>query len=115
MWLKYLFFIYNINYNYLEIYKCLILQSTKTVNGKKKLWRSLKQITAQERSLPWPDNTINCKLIFIVHYYLCYQFLLWFLFIDSSISAPPSFKPSKRYSDISGLIVRILDINYNQS
>jgi hypothetical protein len=38
-----------------------MFQSTKTINGKKKLWRSLKQITAQERNLPWPDNSINCK------------------------------------------------------
>lgn len=38
-----------------------LLQSTKTINGKKKMWRSLKQITTQERNLPWPDNTINCK------------------------------------------------------
>lgn len=41
-----------------------ILQNTKTVNGKKKMWRSLKQITTQERNLPWPDNTINCKYSF---------------------------------------------------
>lgn len=31
------------------------------------------------------------------------------MFIDSCISAPPSFKPAKRYSDISGLIVRIFN------
>lgn len=30
------------------------------------------------------------------------------MFTDSSISAPPSFKPAKKYSDISGLIVIIL-------
>lgn len=32
------------------------------------------------------------------------------LFTDSCISAPPSFKPAKKYSDISGLIVRINSI-----
>ncbi|XP_050429954.1 INO80 complex subunit C [Adelges cooleyi] len=61
--------------------------SNKTVNGKKKMWRSLKQIMSQERNLPWPDNTINY----------------------SSITAPPSFKPAKKYSDISGLIAKYKD------
>ncbi|XP_024943692.1 INO80 complex subunit C isoform X2 [Cephus cinctus] len=50
-------------------------------SGKKRTWRSLKQVLAQERSLPWPSE--------VVHY--------------SSINAPPSFKPAKKYSDISGL------------
>ncbi|KAF0765057.1 INO80 complex subunit C [Aphis craccivora] len=69
------------------VFKDSTFDSTKTVNGKKKLWRSLKQITAQERNLPWPDDSINY----------------------SSISAPPSFKPAKKYSDISGLIAKYKD------
>lgn len=73
------------------VFKDPTFDNTKTANGKKKLWRSLKQITTQERNLPWPDNTINY----------------------SSISAPPSFKPVKKYSDISGLIVRIKMKNKN--
>ncbi|KAK6618555.1 hypothetical protein RUM43_012946 [Polyplax serrata] len=48
---------------------------------KKKIWKSLKQIIAQERALPWGEN--------FVHY--------------MTINAPPSFKPAKKYSDISGL------------
>nr|KAF7413025.1 hypothetical protein H0235_012876 [Vespula pensylvanica] len=55
--------------------------------GKKRTWRSLKQVLAQERSLPWPTE--------VVHY--------------SAINAPPSFKPAKKYSDISGLPARYTD------
>ncbi|XP_050526416.1 INO80 complex subunit C [Daktulosphaira vitifoliae] len=69
------------------VFKNPDFDSNKTVNGKKKMWRSLKQIIAQERNLPWPDDTIN---------YSC-------------ISAPPSFKPAKKYSDISGLIAKYKD------
>ena len=56
-------------------------------SGKKRIWRSLKQVLAQERALPWPSG--------VVHY--------------SSINAPPSFKPAKKYSDISGLAARYTD------
>ncbi|XP_011647602.1 INO80 complex subunit C isoform X3 [Pogonomyrmex barbatus] len=58
-----------------------------STTGKKRTWRSLKQVLAQERSLPWPMT--------IKHY--------------SSINAPPSFKPAKKYSDISGLPARYTD------
>ncbi|XP_034952548.1 INO80 complex subunit C [Chelonus insularis] len=58
-----------------------------SISGKKRTWRSLKQVLAQERSLPWPPE--------FVHY--------------SSINAPPSFKPAKKYSDISGLLSRYTD------
>ncbi|KYQ46534.1 INO80 complex subunit C [Trachymyrmex zeteki] len=58
-----------------------------STTGKKRTWRSLKQVLAQERSLPWPTA--------IKHY--------------SSINAPPSFKPAKKYSDISGLPARYTD------
>ncbi|KAG5306487.1 IN80C protein, partial [Acromyrmex insinuator] len=58
-----------------------------STTGKKRTWRSLKQVLAQERSLPWPTT--------IKHY--------------SSINAPPSFKPAKKYSDISGLPARYTD------
>lgn len=57
------------------------------VSNKKKIWKSLKQIISQERNLPWPKDT--------VHY--------------SSIVAPPSFKPAKKYSDISGLPAKYMD------
>lgn len=50
--------------------------------GKKnRTWKNLKQILASERTLPWQVNDPN--------YF--------------SIDAPPSFKPAKKYSDISGL------------
>ncbi|XP_071004223.1 INO80 complex subunit C-like [Oncorhynchus clarkii lewisi] len=50
--------------------------------GKKnRTWKNLKQILAVERTLPWKINDPN--------YY--------------SIDAPPSLKPAKKYSDISGL------------
>ncbi|XP_025031902.1 INO80 complex subunit C, partial [Python bivittatus] len=52
--------------------------------GKKnRTWKNLKQILSSERTLPWQLNDPS--------YF--------------SIDAPPSFKPVKKYSDISGLPV----------
>lgn len=51
------------------------------VARKTRTWKSLKQIVAAERSLQWTADTA----------------------LYSSISAPPSFKPAKKYSDLSGL------------
>ncbi|XP_036818055.1 INO80 complex subunit C [Oncorhynchus mykiss] len=56
--------------------------------GKKnRTWKNLKQILAVERTLPWKINDPN--------YY--------------SIDAPPSLKPAKKYSDISGLPANYTD------
>ncbi|KAJ7344440.1 hypothetical protein JRQ81_000390 [Phrynocephalus forsythii] len=56
--------------------------------GKKnRTWKNLKQILASERTLPWQVNDPN--------YF--------------SIDAPPSFKPAKKYSDISGLPANYTD------
>ncbi|XP_064195644.1 INO80 complex subunit C [Anguilla rostrata] len=56
--------------------------------GKKnRTWKNLKQILAAERALPWQLSDPN--------YY--------------SIDAPPSFKPAKKYSDISGLPANYTD------
>nr|XP_020634988.1 INO80 complex subunit C [Pogona vitticeps] len=56
--------------------------------GKKnRTWKNLKQILASERTLPWQLNDSN--------YF--------------SIDAPPSFKPAKKYSDISGLPANYTD------
>ncbi|XP_037309881.2 INO80 complex subunit C [Pungitius pungitius] len=56
--------------------------------GKKnRTWKNLKQILALERTLPWQLNDPN--------YY--------------SIEAPPSLKPTKKYSDISGLPANYTD------
>ncbi|XP_069051100.1 INO80 complex subunit C isoform X2 [Lepisosteus oculatus] len=55
--------------------------------GKKnRTWKNLKQILAAERALPWQLNDPN----------YC------------NIDAPPSFKPARKYSDISGLPARNL-------
>uniref|UniRef100_UPI0037E7A796 INO80 complex subunit C n=1 Tax=Semicossyphus pulcher TaxID=241346 RepID=UPI0037E7A796 len=56
--------------------------------GKKnRTWKNLKQILALERTLPWKLNDPS--------YY--------------SIDAPPSFLPTKKYSDISGLPANYTD------
>ncbi|XP_060623230.2 INO80 complex subunit C [Anolis sagrei] len=56
--------------------------------GKKnRTWKNLKQILASERTLPWQVDDPN--------YF--------------SIDAPPSFKPHKKYSDISGLPANYTD------
>ncbi|CAL8290886.1 unnamed protein product [Merluccius merluccius] len=56
--------------------------------GKKnRTWKNLKQILALERTLPW---TVNDPTYF-------------------SIDAPPSLKPAKKYSDISGLPANYTD------
>ncbi|KAG8010095.1 INO80 complex subunit C [Nibea albiflora] len=56
--------------------------------GKKnRTWKNLKQILALERTLPWKLNDPN--------YY--------------NIDAPPSLKPTKKYSDISGLPANYTD------
>ena len=51
------------------------------VGVKKKPWKTLKQILSAEQSLTWPDEAVTY----------------------SSLEAPPSFRPSKKYSDISGI------------
>uniref|UniRef100_H2ZWA5 INO80 complex subunit C n=1 Tax=Latimeria chalumnae TaxID=7897 RepID=H2ZWA5_LATCH len=55
------------------------------VGKKNRTWKNLKQILAAERTLPWQLNDPN----------YC------------NIDAPPSFKPAKKYSDVSGLLVSI--------
>ncbi|KAM7420718.1 hypothetical protein PAMA_015105 [Pampus argenteus] len=56
--------------------------------GKKnRTWKNLKQIVALEKTLPWKLSDPN--------YY--------------SIDAPPSLKPAKKYSDISGLPANYTD------
>ncbi|KAJ8402789.1 hypothetical protein AAFF_G00364610 [Aldrovandia affinis] len=57
--------------------------------GKKnRTWKNLKQILAAERALPWQLNDTN-----------------W----NYTIDAPPSLKPAKKYSDISGLPANYTD------
>lgn len=85
----------NINYLY--------FQHTSKSSNKKRAWKSLKQILTAERALPWPEDYVHCNslelLITSRNHYI--------MFSDSSINAPPTFKPVKKYSDISGLSVRV--------
>jgi len=47
---------------------------------KRKPWKTLKQLLAVEQSLPWPSEAVTY----------------------SSLEAPPSFLPARKYSDLSG-------------
>ncbi|XP_050688485.1 INO80 complex subunit C-like [Eriocheir sinensis] len=63
------------------VFKNPEFQHTAFRSSKKRGWRNLKQIISLERAHTWPHDA--------VHY--------------SSIDAPPSFTPAKKYSDVSGL------------
>lgn len=69
------------------IFKAGTLQQNFKQSTKKRTWKSLKQIISAEKALPWNDDQ--------VHY--------------SSVNAPPSFKPSEKYSDLSGLPANYTD------
>lgn len=86
---------------------------------KKRMWRSLKQILSAERVLPWPNDAVLCEHIIKYSnisimiqsqdiYYKIGVFKNMFL-SDYSINAPPTFKPTKKYSDISGLPAPYVD------
>lgn len=77
--------------------------------NKKKTWKSLKQILAIERTLQWKESAVTCKSYEGFSAVHCYSLFDPVHFIDSSINAPPSFKPAKKYSDISGLIAPYTD------
>ena len=62
-------------------------EHSNKVGTKKKAWRTLKQILATEQALPWPQDAVTY----------------------STIDAPPSFRPAKKYSDISGLAAPYTD------
>ena len=55
--------------------------------GKKRTWRNLKQVISMERSLTWPEDSVTY----------------------GSLNAPLSFKPGKKYSDISGFHAKYTD------
>ena len=63
------------------VFKNPNFKHSNVVGNKKKPWRTLKQILAAEQSLTWPDEAVTY----------------------SSLEAPPSFRPAKKYSDLSGL------------
>jgi len=63
------------------VFKNPNFKHSNTVGNKKKPWKTLKQILSAEQSLTWPEDAITY----------------------SSLEAPPSFRPAKKYSDISGI------------
>lgn len=87
------------------IFKVTSLSSPKS--NKKRVWKSLKQILQIERSLKWPEDAVTCKPLFLL--LSTENFVIFRFFIDSSLNPPPSFKPARKYSDISGLIAPYMD------
>ncbi|KAI8789425.1 INO80 complex subunit C [Biomphalaria glabrata] len=65
------------------------VHSSKGIGGNKRIrvWKNLKQIVTAERALPWGPDAVTY----------------------GSIDAPPSFRPAKKYSDISGLEAKYTD------
>lgn len=90
-----------------------------SVTGKKRVWKSLKQILATERTLQWPEEAVTCN--WIIHCANTHRKILYviFLSLDSALNAPPSFRPAKKYSDVSGLIALYTDpqskLNYHNA
>ena len=56
-------------------------QHSNVVGSRKRPWKTLKQVLAAEAALDWPEDAITY----------------------SSLEAPPSFVPAKKYSDLSGV------------
>ena len=69
------------------VFKNPNFKHTNIVGTKKKPWKTLKQILSAEQSLTWPEDAITY----------------------SSLEAPPSFRPAKKYSDISGILAPYTD------
>ncbi|CAB4068395.1 INO80C [Lepeophtheirus salmonis] len=65
----------------LNVFKSSSFDNYAGRNGKKRQWKTLKQIISSESVMKWPDDVQT----------------YW------SIDAPVSFKPAKKYSDISGM------------
>lgn len=63
------------------VFKNPNFKHSNIVGVKKKPWKTLKQILSAEQCLTWPEEAVTY----------------------SSLEAPPSFRPSKKYSDISGI------------
>ena len=56
-------------------------EHSNVVGLRKRPWKTLKQVLAAEAALDWPEDAITY----------------------SSLEAPPSFLPAKKYSDLSGV------------
>lgn len=91
------------------IFKVTSLSKSPKSN-KKRVWKSLKQILQIERSLKWPEDAVTCKyLYFKIKKTSTSRNFYLFPPLDSSLNPPPSFRPAKKYSDISGLIAPYTD------
>lgn len=53
--------------NSFPVFKKATLTETSTGN-KKRMWKSLKQILATERTLQWPENAVTCKFNLVKMY-----------------------------------------------
>lgn len=45
----------------MPIFKAGTLAQSPKAGQKKRMWKSLKQILATEKSLPWGENDVTCK------------------------------------------------------
>lgn len=61
--------------NSIALFKKSTLADSGTGN-KKRMWKSLKQILATERTLQWPDDAVTCKFIVVSHRDYPSQFLI---------------------------------------
>eukprot|EP00112_Aurelia_sp_Birch-Aquarium-sp1_P019577 Seg4868.1 transcript_id=Seg4868.1/GoldUCD/mRNA.D3Y31 product="INO80 complex subunit C" protein_id=Seg4868.1/GoldUCD/D3Y31 len=69
------------------IFKNADFEHSGARGGRKRTWKNLKQVISAERTLSWPENSVTY----------------------GSIDAPISFKPGKKYSDISGFHAKYTD------
>jgi hypothetical protein len=44
-----------------DLLAVFVLQHSSKTSNKKRAWRSLKQIVAQERALQWGEDFVHCK------------------------------------------------------
>ncbi|XP_041348086.1 INO80 complex subunit C-like [Gigantopelta aegis] len=65
----------------------MMMKKEAVGSRKARVLKNLKQVITAERSLPWKPTDVTY----------------------SSIDAPPSFKPAKKYSDLSGLLAPYTD------
>lgn len=73
-----------------------------TVSGKKRTWKSLKQILTQERSLPWPADAVHCKkknkiiIIQLIHFESQTIDLFFFFYLRQFHKCSTKFQASKK-------------------
>jgi len=62
-------------------------QHSNVSGSRKRPWKTLKQLLAAEAALDWPEEAVTF----------------------SSLEGPPSFRPAKKYSDLSGFEANYTD------